>query len=98
MLFSILAEMIKTIPIGNNLTKLLLIGCTEVTNGISTLSVYHCENNIKYLLAIFFLSLNGVSGLFQTASILCSTDLSMKQYLKEKALLVILILLFACLF
>lgn len=90
MMFSILSEILKSFPFGNQLCKVILIGCTEVTNGIAALSLFSGNALLRYLLAILFLSWNGISGLFQTASILCTTDLSMKQYLKGKLLLVIL--------
>lgn len=90
MMFSILSEILKSAPFGNQLCKVILIGCTEVTNGIAALSLFSGNAQIRYLLTILFLSWNGISGLFQTASILCTTDLSVKQYLKGKLLLVIL--------
>lgn len=90
MLFSIVAGMLQLLPAENAFAKVFLIGCAEVTNGISALSAYSCSAELKYLLAVLFLSLNGLSGLFQTASILSSTDLSMKNYIKLKGLLVLI--------
>lgn len=87
MMFSILSELIKTLPVHNPLVSLLLVGCTEVTNGISCLAAYSCRDAVKYLLAVLFLSWNGISGLFQTASVLGMTDLSVRQYLKNKLVL-----------
>lgn len=87
MMFSILSELLKTLPVHNPAVSLLLVGSTEVTNGISCLAAYSCSNAVKYLLAIIFLSWNGASGLFQTASILSRTDLSVKEYIRKKLVL-----------
>lgn len=84
LLFSILSEILRSIPFGSLRLKQILIGCTEVTNGMAELSGAVCLASTKYLLAILFLSWNGISGLFQTASILSGTDLSIKQYLTAK--------------
>jgi hypothetical protein len=84
MLFSLLSEMLKTVVSGN--AGLLLTGCTEVTNGIAALEKAGLPDNITCLVALFFLSLNGISGFFQTASILSGTDLSAKQYAAGKLL------------
>lgn len=89
-MFSIFSEMLKSLPIGNTVLKLLIIGCTEVTNGIAALTDTGLIIQIRFLLAILFLSWNGISGLFQTASILSKTDLSIRKYLKIKLILVTL--------
>jgi hypothetical protein len=84
MLFSLLSEMLKTVV--SNRAGLLLIGCTEVTNGIAALSEAGLNNGTTCMLALLFLSLNGMSGFFQTASLLGGTDLSVRQYAKGKLL------------
>ena len=82
MMFSIFAEIAQSIPYGSSFPKLVLTGCLEVTNGISALSQFSCNHFQKYLLTVLFLALNGISGLFQTASLLSVSNLSIKQYLK----------------
>jgi hypothetical protein len=82
MLFSLLSEMLKTVAPDH--IGLLLTGCTEVTNGIAALSEANLSDEITCMLALLFLSLNGMSGLFQTASLLAGTDLSIQQYAKGK--------------
>jgi hypothetical protein len=84
MLFSLLSEMLRAVVSGR--AGLLLIGCTEVTNGIAALSEANPGDAITCMYALFFLSLNGVSGFFQTASLLGGTDLSIRQYAKGKLL------------
>lgn len=87
MLFSILSELIKQLPFHNTMACLVLVGCTEVTNGIACLADSACSDTMKYLLATLFLAWNGISGLFQTASILSKTDLSVRQYVSQKTVL-----------
>lgn len=95
MMFSIFAEIAQSIPYGSSFSKLVLTGCLEVTNGISALSQFSCNHFQKYLLTVLFLALNGISGLFQTASLLSVSNLSIKQYLKMKLLLIAAIMAIA---
>ena len=95
MMFSIFAEIAQSIPYGSSFPKLVLTGCLEVTNGISALSQFSCNHFQKYLLMVLFLALNGISGLFQTASLLSVSNLSIKQYLKMKLLLIAAIMAIA---
>ena len=94
MLFSLAAEIIQGFILPETI-KTLLIGLTEVTNGMSALSQYTGSNELRYLLAMLFLSWGGISGLFQTASIVSHTDLSMKKYLATRLLLVLVTILTA---
>jgi hypothetical protein len=86
MIFSLLSEMLKSTPLGSGHLGLILIGCTEVTNGIAALSQAGLSDGITCLLALLFLSLNGLSGFFQTASLLGGTDLSVRRYAAGKLL------------
>ena len=95
MMFSIFAEIAQSIPYGSSFPKLVLTGCLEVTNGISALSQFSCNHFQKYLLTVLFLALNGISGLFQRASLLSVSNLSIKQYLKMKLLLIAAIMAIA---
>lgn len=90
MLFSIISQMILMLPLGNEMAKLLLTGCTEVTNGIALLAESSLTTHSRSLLAILFLSWNGLSGFFQTASILRQAKLPVMYYLKIKLLFLIL--------
>ena len=97
MMFSIFAEIAQSIPYGSSFPKLVLTGCLEVTNGISALSQFSCNHFQKYLLTVLFLALNGISGLFQTASLLSVSNLSIKQNLKMILLLIAAIMAIATL-
>lgn len=90
MMFSILAQMLRSVSCKHSLIPLLMTGSMEVTNGIAMLGFSDITCRFKYLLALFFLSLNGLSGLFQTASILSQTNLSMDNYCKHKFCILLL--------
>ncbi|MCH5333464.1 MAG: hypothetical protein J1D89_05855 [Agathobacter sp.] len=79
-LFSLTAECLRMMPLVHPLVKTVLIGCTEVTTGMAELSGI-TDSSLVYILAVWFLSWGGISGLFQTASITAGTDLSMRRYL-----------------
>ena len=96
-LFSLTAELLKMIPIEAPTIKTLIIGCTEVTNGMPELSAIS-NPTLQYALAILFLSWGGMCGLFQTSSIVSCTDLSMKKYLLTRLFLVSLTMLLVMLF
>lgn len=97
MMFSILTKMLLFIPWKNSILPLLITGCLEVTNGMAKLGSSNIPTELKNLLALLFLSFNGICGMFQTASLLSQTDLSMKYYCKQKLLLVLLTLAGGCL-
>lgn len=85
-LFSLTAELLRMTPFLSPLIKTVLIGCTEVTTGMAELSSV-ADTPLSYVLAVWFLSLGGISGFFQTASITAGTDLSMGRYLAVRAIL-----------
>lgn len=91
-MFSLAAELLAMLPL-SPYAGTLLTGIAEVTNGMSSLSTLDCPDSAKYLTAMLFLSLGGVSGMFQAASIVSRTDLSMKTYLKTRLLLTALTVL-----
>lgn len=95
-MFSLAAELLTMLPI-SVYVKTLLIGIAEVTNGMSALSELACPDSTRYLAAMLLLSFGGVSGMFQTASIVSRTDLSMKKYLANRLLLAALTVLAASL-
>ena len=92
MMFSILTQMLLSVPWSHTVIPVLLSGCLEVTTGVATLGQSDITDSYKYILALFMLSLNGICGLCQTASILSQTNLSMRSYCKHKLIIVLLVL------
>lgn len=84
MLFAILTSMIDRIPIPNIYLKALLIGCTEITNGINYTSSQPIKLLYKYVMMIGFTTFGGLSGLAQTSSMIAASTLSMKKYVLTK--------------
>lgn len=85
MIFSIMAMYVKSLPFGSELAKTMALGFIEITTGIQNLS--QAGNNIIIgLCMIFSASFGGLSGIFQTKSVLCSKELSIVHYFIWKIL------------
>lgn len=85
-LFAILAQMTTTLPVSNPILKCLLIGFTEITNGISYTANQNLDFALAYPLMISFTAFGGLSGFAQTASMVKDCRFSMLPYLKMKLL------------
>lgn len=85
-LFAILAQMTTVLPVSNPLLKCLLIGFTEITNGISYTANQNLDFALAYPLMISFTAFGGLSGFAQTASMVKDCRFSMLPYLKMKLL------------
>ena len=101
MFFSIGVHMLNKIYFLPDILRILLIGFTEITNGIAALAQSAMNDNIRYILAVMFLSFGGISGLAQTGSMIRAAGLSLRKYLASKmfftgisTLLAIIFLLF----
>ena len=70
MLFAIAADFLKHLPLKNDLILCICTGLLEITNGIHLTANATLSFHIKYLIDIFIVSFGGISGLFQTASML----------------------------
>lgn len=88
-LFSIFTSMLKQLPLPE-LLKTILIGITEITNGIHYLASTPLSIESQYVLAMAFTAFGGISGMAQTSSMVKDTDLSMKKYIGYKFLLAFL--------
>lgn len=89
-LFSIFCEMLQTLPFPAHWFSLAATGFLEVTNGVALLSTSACTRQIKSLLAVLFLSWGGLSGIFQVSSILHQTGISLRNYVLQKIILLLL--------
>lgn len=89
MLFSIFASILTELPLCLPI-KTLLIGITEITNGIHQLPSSGYPGSTCYVLAMAFTAFGGLSGVAQTSSMVKGCALSMKRYLLAKILLAIL--------
>lgn len=85
-LFAILAQMTTLIPINHPTLKCLLIGFTEITNGISYTAKQGFDFAYAYPMMIAYTAFGGLSGVAQTASMVKETEFSMLPYLEMKLL------------
>ena len=81
---------LQTLPFPAHWFSLAATGFLEVTNGVALLSTSACTRQIKSLLAVLFLSWGGLSGIFQVSSILHQTGLSLRNYVLQKIILLLL--------
>lgn len=85
-LFAILAQMSTLLPIGNPIIKCLLIGVTEITNGIAYTAKQGFAFQLAYPLMMAYTAFGGISGFAQTASMVKDAGFSMLPYLQIKLL------------
>ena len=85
-LFAILAQMTTLITINHPTLKCLLIGFTEITNGISYTAKQGFDFAYAYPMMIAYTAFGGLSGVAQTASMVKETEFSMLPYLEMKLL------------
>jgi hypothetical protein len=83
-LFSITAKMLLRLSFLPKTLHLLLIGATEVTNGIAYLAAATLSDRLRFVLGIMCLSFGGMCGFAQTSSMLAPAHLSFTNYLKWK--------------
>jgi hypothetical protein len=83
-MFSITADIILHIRFLPGPVKTMIVGLTEVTNGIAQLSHLLYPDSAKILLAVLFLSLGGLSGIAQTNAMLSPSGLTIKNYIRSK--------------
>lgn len=89
MLFSILSSALLKIPLSIKL-QCILIGITEITNGIAHIPVSESANCLQILFALGITAWGGLSGLAQTCSVTKECHFSIKRYVRYR-------ILFACL-
>ncbi|MCI8299054.1 MAG: hypothetical protein HFI69_01675 [Lachnospiraceae bacterium] len=85
-MFAILAQMTTLIPVSSPVLKCLMIGFTEITNGISYTAGQNLDFSLAYPLMMAYTAFGGLSGFAQTASMVKDTGFSMIPYLLIKLL------------
>lgn len=98
MLFSILASLMRDLPLIPYYAKLFLGNLLEITTGNAMTAEAALPHNIKTILSLAFTSFGGLSAAAQTNSVLQNTGLSLFHYLIMKFLGGLFALLLGCLF
>ena len=83
-LFAIFAQMTMLLPISNPTLKCILIGFTEITNGISYTASQQMDFQTTYPLLLAYTAFGGLSGFAQTASMVKESNFSMVPYFLTK--------------
>lgn len=97
-LFSIIAQIIKSIGPNFQLVKAVLMGVVEITTGINQICKTNLNSEIKIVLIAVITSFGGFSGIAQTKSVLGNSRLSIKSYIIIKLFSAALALLLALLY
>ena len=84
---SFTSPVFNTIGIPASLSKHILTGILEITNGINGISSVHLKNiSINIIITAFLLGFGGISVMLQVLSIISKTDLSPRPYIIGKLL------------
>lgn len=83
-LFAIVSRLILYILFDFTLLKSILVGATEITNGIYIISKNPISDRINLILILFFTSFGGFSSIAQTESLIKNSGLSIKSYFFAK--------------
>jgi sporulation integral membrane protein YlbJ len=89
-LFSILNSLLQKVPFLSLTAKNIIILFTEITNGTRVIMDTSISTPAKTILILAAANFGGFSFLAQTASMIKDTGLSMKIYIKEKAIISIM--------
>ena len=92
-LFAILSGFIQMIPIPAPYLKYAMIGITEITNGVKTISSSDLPFSIQYMMLLVSTSFGGLSSIAQTKSMIQDSGLSLKLYILSKILTAIITLI-----
>lgn len=84
MMFAILAQMTTLLPVDNQYIRCILIGFTEITNGITYTTNTDMAFSQSYPLIMAYTAFGGFSGLAQTASMVKDVHFPLKSYICTK--------------
>lgn len=94
-LFSVLNQILANMWDNAPFLWHMIVGNMEITNGIQLLSKWQLSEDIRYILTIQLLAFGGISGIFQTGSVLSGSGISLRKYTIGKVLLSLLSTLLA---
>lgn len=96
-LFSIASTFLLLLPNSLGSLRILLIGATEITTGISCLCQKDFSFETKIVLTLIMTAFGGLSSIFQTQSVIAGSGLSIKTYTFTKLLQTFFAFLFSIL-
>lgn len=89
-MFAILAQMTRLLPIKAPLAHCLLLGFTEITNGIAYTASQSLGFQQAYPMILAFTAFGGLSGLAQTSSMVKEAGFPLSRYFQTKLLATLL--------
>ena len=95
MIFSIFIKFMYVLPLPDSFLKDFLISLLEITNGLKIASTSQLGKIHLYVYYIFLISFGGICAIFQTASMIRKTSLSIFSYTIKK-LIIAIITSFVC--
>lgn len=97
-LFSLLGQFALSLPKQLGIFRYLIICCLEMTSAVNQIALSNFPIKIKIILALSTTTLGGISGIFQTHSVIASSGLSLKKYCMTKLLQTMFLCILLCLF
>lgn len=98
MLFGILIRLFLQFPCHSQILKEFLTSSLEITYGISIIKRMNILPEIKYIALMALASFGGFCAVFQTASMIQGTNLSLRNYVIEKLITSLVTSLFTALY
>lgn len=97
-LFSLLGQIALTLPKQLGIFRYVIICCLEITSAVNQISISDFPIKLKIILALSTTALGGISGIFQTHSVIANSGLSLKKYCITKLLQSLFLCILLCLF
>lgn len=97
-LFSLLGEFALSLPEELGIFRYVIICCLEITSAVNQIALSDFPFQLKIILALSTTAMGGISGIFQTHSVIANSGLSIKKYCITKLLQTLFLCMFLCLF
>lgn len=97
-LFSLLGQFALSLPKQLGIFRYFIICCLEITSAVNQIAISDFTFKLKIILALSTTALGGISGVFQTHSVIASSGLSLKKYCITKFLQTLFLFILLCLF
>lgn len=97
-LFSLLGQFALSLPKQLGIFRYFIICCLEITSAVNQIAISDFPIKLKIILALSTTALGGISGVFQTHSVIASSGLSLKKYCITKLLQTFFLFILLCIF
>lgn len=87
MIFSIFIRFKSIVPLPDDFIKIFFFSILEITNGLAIANTVFLPRIPLYVYFVFLTSFGGICAVFQTASMIRNTDLSVVSYITKKLII-----------